>query len=178
MKRTRQDRCRDDAPCRGLSPPVATCPARARSVEPSRDGDAIESKGGREASVSFSGVGWAAGNATEVEVRKTDTEKEGEVARRAKIRALNDAFRKSFWGGRVMMTAGVAALDAPARNAVVVKIQDFDAFDDQRDPWDNHGFVSVEVTRFGRRRPLGGSRILDGWSADAVADFARNGSGF
>jgi len=35
-----------------------------------------------------------------------------------------------------------------------------------------------EVTNFGRPRPHCRSRILDGWSADAVADFARNGSGF
>ena len=133
-----------DAPCRGLSPPVATCPARARSVEPSRDGDAIESKGGREASVSFSGVGLAAGNATEVEVRKTDTEKEGEVAKRAKIRALNDDFRRTFRGGRVTITAGVNALTYTVQRAVFQKIQAFDALDDERDPWDNHGFVSVE----------------------------------
>ena len=34
MKRTRHGRCRGDAPCRGLSPPVATCPVGARPVEP------------------------------------------------------------------------------------------------------------------------------------------------
>jgi hypothetical protein len=77
-------------------------------------------------------------------VRKTDTEKEDKTAKRAKIRALNDAFRKTFWGGRVMMTAGVAALEGPVRNAVVEKIKAFDAFEDERDPWDNHGFVSIE----------------------------------
>ena len=43
-------------------------------------------------------------------MRKTGREKEDKSAKRAKIRALNDAFRKSFRGGRVMMTAGVAAL--------------------------------------------------------------------
>ena len=30
------------------------------------------------------------------------------------------------------------------RNAVVEKIQAFEAFDDDSDPWDEHGFVSVE----------------------------------
>ena len=39
-------------------------------------------------------------------MRKTDTEREDKNAKRAKIRALNDAFRKTFRGGRVMMTAG------------------------------------------------------------------------
>ena len=54
------------------------------------------------------------------------------------------AIVKSFCGGRVMMTAGVAALAAPVRNAVVEKIKAFDAFDDENDPWGEHDFVSVE----------------------------------
>ena len=86
-----------------------------------------------------------AGNATEVAVHKTGREKEDKSARRAKIRALNDAFRKTFWGGRVLMTAGVAALENPVRNAVVEKIKAFDAFDDDNDPWGEHDFVSVEL---------------------------------
>ncbi len=75
---------------------------------------------------------------------KTGREKENKSDKRAKIRALNDAFRTSFWGGRVMMTAGVAALETPVRNAVVEKIKAFDAFDDDNDPWGEHDFVSVE----------------------------------
>jgi hypothetical protein len=43
-----------------------------------------------------------------------------------------------------MMTAGVAALENPVRNAVVEKIKAFDAFDDDNDPWGEHDFVSVE----------------------------------
>jgi Protein of unknown function (DUF3768) len=85
-----------------------------------------------------------AGNATEVAVRKSGRENEDRSAKRAKIRALNDAFRKTFRGGRVMMTAGVAALENPVRNAVVEKIKAFDAFDDDNDPWGEHDFVSVE----------------------------------
>ena len=77
-------------------------------------------------------------------MHKTGREKEDKTARRAKIRALNDAFRKTFWGGRVLMTAGVAALENPVRNAVVEKIKAFDAFDDDNDPWGEHDFVSVE----------------------------------
>ena len=44
-----------------------------------------------------------------------------------------------------MMTAGVAALENPVRNAVVEKIKAFDAFDDDNDPWGEHDFVSVEL---------------------------------
>jgi len=75
---------------------------------------------------------------------KIGRENEDRSGKRAKIRALNDAFRQSFWGGRVMMTAGVAALENPVRNAVVEKIKAFDAFDDDNDPWGQHDFVSVE----------------------------------
>ena len=77
-------------------------------------------------------------------MRKTDTEKEDKNAKRAKIRALNDAFRKTFRGGRVMMTAGVTALADAVQQAVFQKIQAFDAFDDENDPWGKHDFVSVE----------------------------------
>ena len=77
-------------------------------------------------------------------MRKSGRENEDRSAKRAKIRALNDAFRKTFWGGRVMMTAGVAALENPVRNAVVEKIKFFEAFDDDNDPWGEHDFVSVE----------------------------------
>ena len=77
-------------------------------------------------------------------MRKTDKEKEDNGAKRAKIRALNDAFRTTFRGGRIMMTTGVNTLADAAQRAVFQKIRDFDAFDDERDPWDNHGFVSVE----------------------------------
>ncbi len=77
-------------------------------------------------------------------MRKSGRENEDRSAKRAKIRALNDAFRESFRGGLLMMTAGVAALEALVRNAVIEKIRAFDAFDDDNDPWGEHDFVSVE----------------------------------
>ena len=73
-----------------------------------------------------------------------EKEKEDKNAKRMRRRALNDAFRKTFWGGRVMMTAGVAVLECPVRNAVVEKIKAFDAFDDDNDPWGKHDFISIE----------------------------------
>ena len=78
-------------------------------------------------------------------MRKTETEKEDKAAKRAKIRALNDGFRKTFRGGRAMMTAGVAALPAKTQLAIFRKIQAFEAFDDENDPWGEHDFVGVEL---------------------------------
>jgi len=74
----------------------------------------------------------------------SETDKEDKNAKRAKRRALNDVFRKTFRGGRVMMTAGVNTLTDAVQRAVFRKIQAFDAFDDENDPWGEHDFVSVE----------------------------------
>jgi Protein of unknown function (DUF3768) len=68
----------------------------------------------------------------------------GEGSRREKIRELNDSFRKTFRGGRVVMTAGMSALSAKVQREVFRKIQAFDAFDDGNDPWGEHDFISVE----------------------------------
>jgi len=74
----------------------------------------------------------------------SETDKEDKNAKRAKRRALNDVFRKTFRGGRVMMTAGVNTLTHTVQRAVFQKIRAFDAFDDENDPWGEHDFVSVE----------------------------------
>jgi len=62
----------------------------------------------------------------------------------ARIRELNDAFRKTFIGGRVLLTSGVDALDASTREAVLRKVRDFADFDPGNDPYGEHDFVSVE----------------------------------
>lgn len=62
----------------------------------------------------------------------------------ARIRELNDAFRKTFVGGRVMLTAGVNALCENDKAAVLTKVRTFDAFDSDNDPYGEHDFVSVE----------------------------------
>jgi hypothetical protein len=77
-------------------------------------------------------------------VSESDEEKGTKEAKRAKIRALNDAFRQTFRGGKVVMTAGVSALARETQLAVFRKIQAFDAFDESNDPWGEHDFVSVE----------------------------------
>ncbi|WP_062230553.1 DUF3768 domain-containing protein [Aureimonas sp. N4] len=59
--------------------------------------------------------------------------------------ALNDAFRRSFTGGQVMLTGGVAALDPPERLAVLDAVRGFDAFTAGCDPYGEHEFGAVEV---------------------------------
>ena len=62
----------------------------------------------------------------------------------ARIRELNDTLRTTFTGGRVMMSAAVAAL-ADAEQAVVLeKVCAFNAFDGDNDPHGEHDLATVE----------------------------------
>src|SRR5438094_10397563 len=62
-----------------------------------------------------------------------------------KIRALNDAFRKSMTGGRVMMTAGVDALPSNVKAMVIRRVATFADFTPNNDPHGEHDFGSFEV---------------------------------
>lgn len=68
----------------------------------------------------------------------------------AAIRALNDAFRQSFQGGCVMVTAAVDNLDAVERFALLLAVRRFDSFDARNDPHGEHDFGSIDLngTRF------------------------------
>ena len=57
-----------------------------------------------------------------------------------KIAALNDAFRTSLEGGRVVVTSGVAALCHRARVDVLRAVQAFSAFTSDNDPYGEHDF--------------------------------------
>ena len=61
-----------------------------------------------------------------------------------RVRELNDTFRRSFIGGRVVMTAGVNGLAPEIRSRVIEKVQAFDSFTADNDPYLEHDFGSVE----------------------------------
>ena len=65
-------------------------------------------------------------------------------ARTARIGALNDAFRRSLSGGRVVTTAGIAAIQADVRAVIVRRVQFFNAFDADNDPYGEHDFGIFE----------------------------------
>ena len=62
-----------------------------------------------------------------------------------KIALLNDAFRKSFSGGKVMMTAGVDALPDMVKCAALHEVVTFKAFTEDNDPHGEHDFGSFEL---------------------------------
>ena len=76
-----------------------------------------------------------------------------------RIRALNDAFRRTFVGGMVMITAGVEAMPVDQRRSLLAKVRAFDAFTEDNDPHGEHDFglffrpcLPTGNVRFGFRR--------------------------
>ena len=65
--------------------------------------------------------------------------------RTARIRELNDAFRRTFAGGKVTMTAGVYALPDMVKAAALQKAATFDQFNEDNDPHGEHDFGSFEL---------------------------------
>jgi hypothetical protein len=61
-----------------------------------------------------------------------------------RIRALNDAFRRSFVGGAVMITQGVEAMPLDQRRSLLQKIRSFDAFSEDNNPHHENDFGSIE----------------------------------
>jgi hypothetical protein len=65
--------------------------------------------------------------------------------RTARIRELNDAFRKTFSGGKVVMTASVAELPDMVRATALLEVTRFDNFTADNDPHTEHDFGSFEL---------------------------------
>ena len=61
-----------------------------------------------------------------------------------RIRALNDAFRRTFVGGMVMITAGVEAMPVEQRRSLLQQVRAFDVFTDDNDPHGEHDFGAID----------------------------------
>lgn len=62
-----------------------------------------------------------------------------------RIRTLNDAFRKSFVGGRVVVTSGTTTLSDIDRLALFAAVKNFDTFTSDNDPYGEHDFGSIDI---------------------------------
>jgi hypothetical protein len=63
----------------------------------------------------------------------------------SRIRELNDAFRTTFEGGRVLITAGVSALPPILVAEVLQRVRTFTDFTPENDPYGEHDFGRLEV---------------------------------
>lgn len=63
----------------------------------------------------------------------------------ARIRELNDTFRRDFpAGGKRFITDGIFALDEADRAAILEKVRTFDSFTEDNDPHGEHDFGSID----------------------------------
>jgi hypothetical protein len=76
-------------------------------------------------------------NETEAAMSNTD--------KNVRIRELNDALRRSFTGGKVVMTDAVAALSETDLAQLLKRVRSFDDFNGDNDPHGEHDFGSVEL---------------------------------
>ena len=65
--------------------------------------------------------------------------------RQERIAALNDQFRQTLTGGRVLMTSGVQALGEAFTAKALTAMQQFAAFDARNDPYGEHDYGAFEV---------------------------------
>ena len=63
----------------------------------------------------------------------------------ARIRELNDQFRKTLIGGNATMTSGIAALGETLVAQIVETVCKFTNFNSDNDPYREHDFGSFEI---------------------------------
>jgi Protein of unknown function (DUF3768) len=61
------------------------------------------------------------------------------------IRVLNDNFRSTFVGGRVLTTATVAELPVDTKARLLLAVQRFSDFTPENDPHREHDFGIIEI---------------------------------
>ena len=83
----------------------------------------------------------------------------------ARVAALNDALRRHQTGGRLFVTAGVAAISRDALPRILDAVSAFTAFTDDNDPYGEHDFGSFEYE---------GHRLF--WKIDYYDQHMRGGS--
>jgi len=63
----------------------------------------------------------------------------------ARIRQLNDDLRRTFFGGKVVMTDGVAAIPEGDLAKLLERVRRFDEFTNDNDPHGEHDFGTIDL---------------------------------
>ena len=71
-----------------------------------------------------------------------------------KIRQLNDSFRKTFLGGRVVITRAISAWPDHVQVQVMRLVQQFDAFTPDNDPNGEHDMIFLDFDYAGYREKV------------------------
>lgn len=60
------------------------------------------------------------------------------------IAKLNNDFRKSFIGGEVLLSAGIAAMSSEDKANIISMVQNFNDFTHSNDVYGEHDFLSID----------------------------------
>lgn len=60
------------------------------------------------------------------------------------IATLNDNFRRSFIGGEVLLSAGIAAMSSEDKANIISMVQNFNDFTPSNDVYGEHDFLSID----------------------------------
>ena len=60
------------------------------------------------------------------------------------IATLNDTFRKTFTGGQVLLTAGIAAMSSEDKANIISLVQNFDNFTPDNNPYSENDFGTFD----------------------------------
>ena len=60
------------------------------------------------------------------------------------IATLNDNFRKSFIGGEVLLSAGIAAMSSEDKANIISMVQNFNDFTHSNDVYGEHDFLIID----------------------------------
>jgi hypothetical protein len=60
------------------------------------------------------------------------------------IAELNDGFRRSFTGGKIMLTRGIIALPPDMQAIITARVRSFEEFNEDSDPFGEHDFGSFD----------------------------------
>lgn len=74
-----------------------------------------------------------------------ENKKSAEKIKTSQIQTLNDVLRTTFTTGAVMFTHGIQNLDEQVIEAILKKVQQFDDFSKDNDPYGEHDFGIVQA---------------------------------
>ena len=69
------------------------------------------------------------------------------MSKTALIAQQNDLLRQTFLMGKVVMTAGISSLPDDTREQIITKVQEFDDFTQDNDPYGEHDFGAFDQHR-------------------------------
>lgn len=78
-------------------------------------------------------------------MNETPSSFESDEERAARIAELNDRFRETLTGGRVVLTQQVGALEGETKRKVLALVRGFNDFSLANDPYGEHDFGAIEA---------------------------------